>query len=43
MDLELIHQDPSPDFLIKRGIKRGIAQRIVGDIDYWAKKCCTEK
>lgn len=25
MDLELIHQDPNPDFLIKRGIKRGIA------------------
>jgi hypothetical protein len=38
MDLELIHQDPNPDFLIKKGIKRGIAQRVVGDIDYWAKR-----
>jgi hypothetical protein len=33
LDLELIHQDQNPDFLVKRGIKRGIAQ-----IGYWVKK-----
>ena len=38
MDLELIRQDPNPEFLIKRGVKRGIAERVVGDIDYWVKK-----
>jgi hypothetical protein len=38
MDLELIHQDPNPEFLIERGIKRGIAQRVVGDIDEWVQK-----
>jgi len=38
LDLELIHQDQNPDFLMKRGIKRGIAQRVVGDIGYWVKK-----
>ena len=34
MDLELIHWDPNPDFLIKKGVKRGIAEHVVGDIDY---------
>jgi hypothetical protein len=34
MDLELIRRDLNPDFLIKRGVKRGIAEHIVGDIDY---------
>jgi hypothetical protein len=38
LDLELIHQDQNPDFLVKRGIKRGIAQRVVGDIGHWVKK-----
>jgi hypothetical protein len=38
MDLELIREDSDPDFLIKRGVKRGIAKRVVGDIDYWVKK-----
>jgi hypothetical protein len=38
LDLELVHQDQNPDFLVKRGIKRGIAQRVVGDIGYWVKK-----
>jgi hypothetical protein len=33
MDLELIHQDPNPEFLIKAGVKRGIALHIVGDIE----------
>jgi hypothetical protein len=38
LDLELIHEDQNPDFLMKRGIKRGIAQRVVGDIGHWVKK-----
>jgi hypothetical protein len=33
MDLELIRRDPDPDFLIKGGVKRGIALHIVGDIE----------
>jgi hypothetical protein len=37
MDLGLIHRDPNPEFLTKRGIKRGIAQHIVDDIDEWVK------
>jgi hypothetical protein len=37
-DLELIHQDQDPDFLIKRGLKRPITRQVVGDIEYWAKK-----
>ena len=39
MDLELIHQDPNPEFLIKRGIKRGAALHVVGDIEDWVKRC----
>ena len=38
MDLELIHRKPDPEFLIKSGVKRGIAEHVVGDIDYWVKK-----
>jgi len=38
MDLDLIRQDPNPDFLTKKGVKRGIAKHIVGDIDYWVEK-----
>jgi hypothetical protein len=38
MDLELIHWEPDPEFLIQRGVKRGIAQRVVGDIDEWVQK-----
>jgi hypothetical protein len=34
IDLELIRQDPNLDFLIKGGVKRGIAKHVVGDIDY---------
>jgi hypothetical protein len=37
MDLELIREDPDPDFLVKRGVKRGIARQVVRDIDYWAR------
>jgi hypothetical protein len=39
MDLELIHQYPDPEFLIKGGIKRGAALHIVGDIEDWVKRC----
>jgi hypothetical protein len=38
MDLGLIRQNPNPDFLIKKGVKRGIAEHLVGDIDYWVEK-----
>ena len=37
MDLGLICQNPNPDFLIMKGGKRGIAEHLVGDIDYWIK------
>jgi hypothetical protein len=33
-DLELIHQDQNPDFLIEKGVKRPIARRVVGDVEY---------
>jgi hypothetical protein len=38
MDLGLIRRDPNPDFLIKKGVKKGIAEHVVGDIDYWVEK-----
>jgi hypothetical protein len=40
MDLELIYQDPAvaDDLETKVSIKRGIAQRVVGDIDHWVEK-----
>jgi hypothetical protein len=38
LDLEQIHKDPNPEFLIKNGVKRGIAHRVVEDIDYWVKR-----
>jgi hypothetical protein len=34
IDLELIRQDLNPKFLIKEGVKRGIAEYVVGDINY---------
>lgn len=37
MDLELICQDPNPDFLTEKGVLPGVAKHIVGDIDYWVK------
>jgi hypothetical protein len=38
MDLGLMRQNPNPDFLIKKGVKRRIAEHLVGDIDYWVEK-----
>ncbi|KIN07039.1 hypothetical protein OIDMADRAFT_46946 [Oidiodendron maius Zn] len=45
MDLELIYQDQTvaDDLRTKAGIKRGIAQRIVGDVAHWAKKYKQDK
>jgi hypothetical protein len=37
MTLELIRQDPNPQFLIDKDVKKGIAKHIVGDIDYWVE------
>ena len=37
-DLEQINEDQDPEFLIKQGVKRGIARRFVNDIENWAKR-----
>ncbi|KAJ5675345.1 hypothetical protein N7462_008242 [Penicillium macrosclerotiorum] len=39
LDLVQIHKDQDPGFFIKNGIKRGIARRFVGDIQYWVESC----
>jgi hypothetical protein len=39
LDLVQIHKDQDPGFFIKNGIKRGIARRFVGDINYWVEHC----
>jgi hypothetical protein len=41
LDLELIHQDQDPDFLdflIKKGVRKGSALRVIGDIVHWVNK-----
>jgi hypothetical protein len=38
LDLEQVHEDQDPDFLIQKGVKRGIARRFVGDIKDWVKR-----
>ncbi len=38
LNLEQIHEDQDPDFLIENGVKRGIAWQFVGDIDQWVKR-----
>jgi hypothetical protein len=38
LDLEQVHEDQDPEFLVKNGIKRGIARRFVRDIGHWAKR-----
>jgi len=38
LDLEQLHEDKDFDFFIGKGVKRGIAQRFVRDIDRWVKK-----
>jgi hypothetical protein len=38
MTLKLIHRDPNPEFLIKEGVKRGIAEHVIDDINYWVKR-----
>jgi hypothetical protein len=39
MDLELIYQNPNPEFLVKGGVTIGAALHIVGDIAHWVKMC----
>lgn len=39
LDLMQVHEDQDPEFFIKNGVKRGIARRFVGDINYWVKNC----
>lgn len=38
LDLEQVHEDRDPEFLVKNGVKRGIARRFVRDIGHWAKR-----
>ena len=38
MDLELLYQEPDPDFLIKGGVKRGPALHVVRDIGKWVRE-----
>ena len=38
MNLELIHRDPKPEFLIEKGVKREAALHIVRDIERWVKR-----
>ena len=38
LDLEQLYQDHDAEFLIQKGIKRGIARRFVSDIDTWVKR-----
>jgi hypothetical protein len=33
--LQLLYQDPNPDFLITGGVKRGVALHFVTDIEDW--------
>ena len=33
LDLEQLNEDQNPDFLVQQGVKRGIAQRFVSDIE----------
>lgn len=41
LDLVQVHKDQDPGFFIKNGVKRGIARRFVGDVNYWVehRKC----
>ncbi|OGE46894.1 hypothetical protein PENARI_c093G12216 [Penicillium arizonense] len=39
LDVVQIHKDQDPGFFIRNGIKRGIARRFVGDINYWVEHC----
>jgi hypothetical protein len=39
IDLELIYQEPDPEFLIAGGVKRGPALHIVRDISKWVGEC----
>lgn len=38
LDLEQLHEDRDPEFLIKQGVKRGPARRFMDDIEPWAKR-----
>ncbi|KAH9205092.1 hypothetical protein DL95DRAFT_470884 [Leptodontidium sp. 2 PMI_412] len=35
--LGLIKRDPNPKLLTDQGVKRGPAEHVVGDIDFWLK------
>jgi hypothetical protein len=44
-DIEQVHEDQDPGFLVKNGVKKGIAQRFIRDIEHWVKryKCSSEE
>ena len=37
-DLELVYEDQDAEYLVKNGVKRGIARRFVRDIGPWVKR-----
>lgn len=37
LDLEQVYKDQDTQFLIEKGVKRGIARRFVSDISGWAQ------
>jgi hypothetical protein len=37
IDLELIRRNPNPKLLTDKGVKRGTAEQVVSDIDYWVE------
>jgi hypothetical protein len=37
LDLAQIDEDKDPDYFTTRGVKRGIAQRFIKDIRFWAE------
>jgi hypothetical protein len=45
IDLELIYQDQTvvDELRTRVGVKRGVAQRVVGDVGHWAKKYKQDK
>jgi hypothetical protein len=38
LDPEQLHEDQDADFLIEKGVKRGIARRFVRDMGRWAAR-----
>ncbi|KAK8905634.1 hypothetical protein QC760_005556 [Botrytis cinerea] len=39
MNLQLLHWDPNPDFLVTGGVERAAALHIVNNIEEWFQQC----